>query len=249
MGTPMARRLLAAGHELVVWNRTASRTDPLVAEGAKAAPSAAEAARDADIVITMLADPPAVQAVLADVTFKPGACLLEMSSIGPEAVRAVREQLPAEVGMVDAPVMGSVDWAAEGKLRILAGGDLDRVEPILAELGTVVRCGETGSGAALKVVLISAIIGSITLVGEALRLADALGVPDAVERLKATPLAGALERAFSTTADFPVALAAKDLGLAPIDLPMIEAARQTLLRLPDQNADLGTVARNPGPVL
>src|SRR5690348_11240867 len=129
MGTPMATRLLAAGHELTVWNRTAARAEPLVAAGAKPAATVAEAVRDADVVITMLADPAAVADVadqFAD-ALRPGTVLIDMSSIGPDAVKALRERIPDSVSLIDAPVMGSVDAAADGKLIILAGGDVATV--------------------------------------------------------------------------------------------------------------------------
>ena len=118
MGGLMAGRVLAAGHELTVWNRTAARTRPLVADGARAASSPAEAAAAADVVITMLADPAALSSVLAGpdgvlAGIRPGACLVDMSTVGPAAALAARSQLPAGVGFVDAPVMGSVGPGAE----------------------------------------------------------------------------------------------------------------------------------------
>ncbi len=103
MGGLMAGRVLAAGHELTVWNRTAARTQPLVADGARAAASPAEAAAAAEIVITMLADPAALAGVLGGpdgvvAGIRPGSCLVEMSTVGPAAALAARDQLPAGVG-------------------------------------------------------------------------------------------------------------------------------------------------------
>jgi 3-hydroxyisobutyrate dehydrogenase-like beta-hydroxyacid dehydrogenase len=237
MGSLMAGRVLAAGHDLTVWNRTAGRTQPLVADGARAAARPAEAAAAAEIVITMLADPAALSSVLGGpdgvaAGIRPGACLVEMSTVGPAAALAARSLLPAGVGFVDAPVMGSVGPAASGNLVVLAGGDVDRAEKILSVFGRVVRCGPAGSGAARKVVLISAALAGVTLVGEVLALADALGVPRdaALDGLAAGPLAGAVDRVRSTGSDFAVALAAKDLGLATsaADLPQLAAARDWL---------------------
>jgi len=237
MGTLMAGRVPLAGHDLIVWNRTAERTEPLVAEGARAARTPAEAAREAEIVITMLADPPALAAVVAGpdgiaAGIRPTACLVEMSTVGPKAALAAREQLPAGTGFVDAPVMGSVGPARSGELTVLAGGDVDRVEKVLAIFGKVVRCGPAGSGAARKVVLISAALGGVTLVGELLALAGALGVPreTALEALAAGPLAGSVSRIRSTGSDFIIRLAAKDLTLATdaADLPQLAAAREWL---------------------
>lgn len=242
MGTPMASRLIEAGHDLVVWNRTAERTAPLVAAGARAAPSPAEAVRDADLVITMLANPPAVDAVLfgpdgAASALRPGGCLVEMSTIGPAALGAVAARLPDGLDLVDAPVMGSVPAATAGKLVVLAAGTagaVERAEPVLEVFGRLVRCGESGRGAAAKIVLISTIVSGVTLIGEAYALADALGVPaDLVESaLSAGPVAGLLTRAKDRTSDFPIALAAKDLGLAAEAYPdgrIVAAARGRLL--------------------
>lgn len=236
MGSLMAGRVLAAGHDLTVWNRTAGRTQPLVADGARAAATPAAAAA-ADVVITMLSDPDALSAVLDGpdgvlAGIRPGACLVEMSTVGPAAALAARDRLPAGVGFVDAPVMGSVGPAASGELTVLAGGDVDQVEKILSIFGRVVHCGPAGSGAARKIVLISGALAGVTLVGELLAVADTLGVPRdaALDGLAAGPLGGAVNRVRTTASDFTVALAAKDLGLATAaaDLPQLAAARDWL---------------------
>jgi 3-hydroxyisobutyrate dehydrogenase-like beta-hydroxyacid dehydrogenase len=233
----MAARVLGAGHELTVWNRNEARTRPLVADGARAAGTPAEAAAAAEIVITMLAGPAALDEVMSGpdgvaAGIRPDACLVEMSTVGPAAALAARDLLPAGTGFVDAPVMGSVGPAASGNLVVLAGGDVDRAEKILSIFGRVVRCGPAGSGAARKIVLISAALAGVTLVGEVLALAGALGVPReaALEGLAAGPLAGAVDRINATSSDFAVALAAKDLTLATdaADLPQLTAARDWL---------------------
>ncbi|TDQ54214.1 NAD(P)-dependent oxidoreductase [Actinorugispora endophytica] len=235
MGAPMARRLLAAGHPVTVWNRTRARAEPLAGGGARVARDPADAVRGADIVITMLAGPAAVLAV-ADAALPGlggGARLVEMSTVGPGTVAELAARLPEGTTLVDAPVMGSVDRAATGTLSILAGGDVAPVEPVLAELGTVTRCGPAGSGAALKVVLINAVIGGVALVGEALALGDALGLPEELTRdaLARGPLAGPLRRALDTDAHYPLGLAAKDTALAraAADLPLARAAHGLLL--------------------
>jgi 3-hydroxyisobutyrate dehydrogenase len=259
MGTLMARRVLAAGHDLTVWNRTAERAQPLVAAGARAAPTPAEAAREAEIVITMLADPAAEEAVVLGPggvaeAIRPTACLVEISTVGPRTALAVREGLPAGTAFVDAPVMGSVGAAESGNLIVLAGGDVDRVDSVLAIFGTVVRCGAAGSGAARKLVLIGAAMAGVTLVGEALALAEALGVPRdaALEGLAAGPLAGSLSRVQSTNSDFTIALAAKDLTLATdaADLPQLAAAREWLRTAAAEGAadqDVGRVVEHIRP--
>ncbi|MDA2813879.1 NAD(P)-dependent oxidoreductase [Nocardiopsis sp. RSe5-2] len=250
MGLPMARRLLAQGARVAVWNRTPAKAEPLAAEGARVAASPAEAAAGADTVITMLSGPEAV-AEVADAllpALAPGAVLVEMSGIGPEAVHALAARMPEEAVLVDAPVMGSVDRAAEGALSVLAGGPVERVRPILESLGTVRECGPLGSGSALKLVLINALIGGVAVVAEAMELADALGVPRglAAEAMAATPMAGALGRATSREADFAVRLAAKDARLATgaAHLPVLEAVRAALTADPSiRDEDLSALLK------
>jgi 3-hydroxyisobutyrate dehydrogenase len=242
MGTPMAHRLVAAGLDVVVWNRTRDRTAPLAAAGARVADTPAAAADGARVVITMLADPAAVESVLFGqdgvlATMGSPSRLVEMSTIGVDAVRGIAARLPAGVGLVDAPVLGSVAAAAAGKLRVFAGGepsDLEVVTPILEHCGSVVRCGGVGSGAAIKLVANTALVAGLALLGETLALADALAVPRelALDVLGAGPLSGTLKRARATGGYFTVELAAKDLGLAagvtsmPVSAAALEVVRE-----------------------
>ncbi|MFE5026718.1 NAD(P)-dependent oxidoreductase [Streptomyces sp. NPDC056656] len=229
MGAPMARHLLDAGHPLTVWNRTPAKAAPLVERGAVLADTPADAVRDADVVITMLATPDAVSEVADAIApeLRPGTYWAEMSTIGPDAVRQLAARLGAGVTLVDAPVMGSTDKAEAGELGILAGGDADRIEGVLAYFGTVTRTGEPGSGAALKLVVNTAVIGSVGLVAEAMALADALGLPEDVAKgaLAAGPLGGAVARAFAQGVHFGSDLAVKDIALATetTELPVMEA--------------------------
>ncbi|MFJ7954973.1 NAD(P)-dependent oxidoreductase [Streptomyces sp. NPDC096319] len=250
MGLPMARRLLDAGHPLTVWNRTAGKADALVADGAVRAATPAEAVRDADVVVTMLADPAAALAVADEMlpALRPGTHWIDTSTVGPDVVAGLAARLPAGVTLIDAPVMGSVDRAAAGELMILAGGDTTPVAAVLDRLGTVTPCGGPGTGAALKLVLINAAIGGVALVAEALTLAGALGLPRelALRTLGAGPLAGAVGRATATGSYFPVGLAAKDVGLATsaAKLPVLEAVHGLLTGDPALLAeDLAVIAR------
>ncbi|MFD3932669.1 NAD(P)-dependent oxidoreductase [Streptomyces sp. NPDC058614] len=237
MGAPMARQLLGSGHPLTVWNRTAAKAEPLVAEGATLAATPAEAVRDADVVITMLAGPAALEAVADAVVpeLRPGAYWVEMSTVGPDVIRELAARLKDElkdglkdgVTLVDAPVAGSTDRAAAGRLGILAGGDVAGVEHVLAHFGTVTRTGPLGSGAALKLVVNASVVGGVALVAEAMRLADALGVDEDTARNALTngPLGGAVGRAFAEGVHFDTALAVKDADLATkaARLPVMEA--------------------------
>lgn len=229
MGAPMARQLLATGNPLTVWNRTAEKAKPLVGEGARLAADPAEAVRDADVVITMLAGPDAVRAVADAIVpeLRPGTHWVEMSTVGPDVVRELAARVPDGVTLVDAPVMGSTDKAAAGQLGILAGGEADGVAHVLACFGPVTRTGPIGSGAALKLVVNTAVIGGVALVAEAMKLADALGLDEqtAMGALAGGPLGGAVGRAFATDVHFGSDLAVKDVALATAvtQLPAMEA--------------------------
>jgi 3-hydroxyisobutyrate dehydrogenase-like beta-hydroxyacid dehydrogenase len=256
MGAPMARRLLATGHRVRVWNRTAARAAPLVAAGAHVAASPADAVGDTEVVITMLTDAAAVEVALfgpagAAAALRPGTCLVQMSTIGPQAVRDLARHLPDGVDLVDAPVAGSVAAAAAGQLTILAGGEdamLDRVASVLASLGTVRRCGGVGAGSALKLVLNTALVTALAALADTLAVADVVGVDRAValEALAGGALGGAVRRATATGASFSVALAGKDLDLARRELgempaPVVHAAAQALHAAPDRSADLAAL--------
>jgi 3-hydroxyisobutyrate dehydrogenase-like beta-hydroxyacid dehydrogenase len=242
MGQPMAARLLGVGYDVVVWNRTRERAAPVVERGANAASTPAEAAEGADAVLTMLATPEAVEEVI----FGPdglvngmaeGATLIEMSTIGPTAVRRIRERLPAGVGMLDAPVLGSIPEATEGRLKVFVGGDgalLERWRPVLERLGTLRPVGALGAGASMKLVTNLCLGVLMTGLGEALALAKAfdLDQPDVLDVLSGSPI-GVTARSKRSRIEsdewppnFKLALAAKDMRL------VIEEAEAMGLHLP-----------------
>ena len=230
MGLPMATRLAAAGHQVRVWNRTPGRDADAVAAGAVAAATPAEAARDADAAITMLAGSESLDEVVFGpdglaATLRPGAALIDMSTVGPDAIRALDERLAGRVAVLDAPVTGSAPHAAAGTLRIMVGATAEefaRWREVLAPLGEPVHVGPTGTGAAVKLVVNSATAALTSLLAEALALADRLGVDErvALDALAASPMGIIVERtrdkieAGSYPPAFKLALAAKDLGLA-----------------------------------
>jgi 3-hydroxyisobutyrate dehydrogenase-like beta-hydroxyacid dehydrogenase len=247
MGSRMAARLLETGHDVVVWNRTAERAGPLVDRGARPAATPAEAADRAEAVITMLASPEALE----DVTDGPGgigtaaghATVIEMSTVGPAAVARLRSALPDGIALLDAPVQGSLGEAEDGSLRIWVGGeaaDVERWMPLLSSLGSPLHVGPLGAGASAKLVTNSTLLGVLGVLGEALALADGLGLDReiALEALKATPLAEQVERRRAALQDavdpprFTLSLARKDgelIGAAAeardIDLRVAPAAR------------------------
>jgi 3-hydroxyisobutyrate dehydrogenase-like beta-hydroxyacid dehydrogenase len=251
MGAPMARRVATAGYPLTVWNRTPHRAQELVAHGATLAATPADAVADADVVITMLADPAAVREVYAAFVpaLRPGTRVVDVSTIGPDALREVAGTLPPGVTLVDAPVMGSSDRAANGELSLLVGGsddDVNELGELLGLFGTVTRTGETGTGAALKLVLIGAVVSGVAVIGEAMALADSLGLPeDLVKRaMAASPLAGIAGRSFAEGSHFPIRLAAKDvaLGAGVAKLPLAAATLDVLSGAPGiADEDLGQI--------
>jgi 3-hydroxyisobutyrate dehydrogenase-like beta-hydroxyacid dehydrogenase len=248
MGSRMALRLLEAGNELTVWNRTAEKTRPLVQAGATAAPTPAEAASRSEILITMVSDPDALASVCRGegglyAGLGADALLVEMSTVGPAAVHEVAAGLPAGRRMLDAPVLGSLTEVDEGSLRIFSGGEREDVEaarPTLSALGDVLHVGPLGSGAAAKLVANLTLVGTLSLLGEAVALGEALGLDASVvfDTLSATPLGPQAERrrkaleAGTFERRFALELAAKDAELvsaagadAGIELRVAEAAR------------------------
>ena len=186
MGAPMAANILRRGHALTVWNRTSSRAQPLVDAGARLAATPADAARDADVVITMLADPAALDAVLYGATGVVGALpanalVVDMSTVDPAAAHQADAAVRAAGGrFVDAPVSGTRKPATDGTLVIMAGGapaDVERARPILECLGRVVPVGAVGQGMGMKLVLNG--LGAHMMVGfsAALILGRKLGLP------------------------------------------------------------------------
>ena len=180
MGKPMARNLMEAGYDLVVYNRSRSKTEDLASEGAEAAESPKEVAENAGIVFTMLPGPPEVRDVVAGEDgilrgAKEGSLLVDMSTSSPvlarELSRTARER---GVGLLDAPVSGGDVGAVEGTLSIMVGGeeeDFERARPLFDVLGeTVVHVGPSGGGQVVKACNQIVVALTIEAVSEALVL-------------------------------------------------------------------------------
>lgn len=183
MGAPMARRLLKAGHAVTVWNRDRSKAEALAAEGAVVATIAADAARDAKIVFTMLSDGVAVRNVLIDQgvaeVLKAGAVVIDTSSIAPPIARAHAEMLAErQVHHIDAPVSGGTVGAEAGTLAIMAGGDgsvIAELHDVFAPLGRVTHVGPAGAGQICKLANQQIVAITIGAVAEAMMLVQAGG--------------------------------------------------------------------------
>jgi 3-hydroxyisobutyrate dehydrogenase-like beta-hydroxyacid dehydrogenase len=268
MGSRIASRLLDAGHTLVVWNRTPDKAMPLVERGATLAETPADAARAVEVVITMVADPQALEDITPALT--EAATVIEMSTVGPAAIARLRSALPDEVELLDAPVLGSIAEAESGSLHVFVGGPphlFERWQQLLSVLGTPHHVGALGAGAAAKLVANSTLFGTIGVLGEALALADALGIGrDATfEVLAATPIAAQAERRRPAIESgefpprFPIRLARKDADLVAeaarekgVDLHLAEAAHSWLAEADaaswhdrDYSALIAWIARAP----
>ena len=183
MGAPMLRRLRAAQFDVVAWDKSTDALGRAVAAGARAAPSGAACAAEADVLLTSLPRPDHVAAVMRDEgvlsALPEGALWIDLTTNRPELLRDLAVTR-SSVQVVDAPVTGAVDGARQGRLTLFAGGEadaLDRAEPILGTLGRVVRCGPLGLGNVVKLATNQLWFVHAAALGEAF----ALGVSQGVE--------------------------------------------------------------------
>jgi 3-hydroxyisobutyrate dehydrogenase len=187
MGFPMARRLLNAGHDVAVWNRSAGKATALIEAGAKPKAHPGEVAAAASILFMCVTDAAAVEEVvfgrdgLAAVTGA-GKLVVDFSSIHPDAARDIAARLTAANGMgwIDAPVSGGTKGAEEGTLAVMAGGeaaDIERVRPfVLAMARRLTHMGPTGAGQTTKLCN-QVIVGcAMAVLAEATRLAVNAGI-------------------------------------------------------------------------
>jgi 2-hydroxy-3-oxopropionate reductase len=190
MGGPMAARLLDRGHELVVWNRTAEKTQPLVERGATRAESPEAAAAGSRLLITMLADGPTVTDVLFGSglagSLPPDAIMVDMSSIPPDLAREHERLLAAMgIGHLDAPVSGGTKGATEGSLAIMVGGSpaaFETVRPVFEAMGRPTLVGPAGAGQLTKLANQAIVATTICAVAEAFLLTSAGGADPAKVR-------------------------------------------------------------------
>ena len=186
MGAPSAIHLLRAGYAVSCFNRTRAKTQPVVDAGGEAFDSPREAARDADVIITMVTDGPDVEAVLfgengAIQSAKPGVLCIDMTTMSPSLTIEISIRA-GEIGArtLDAPVTGGDIGAQNATLSIMVGGDkndFEEARPIFEILGkTITYCGDHGAGQSVK--LCNQICGAMNLLGvcEALTLGEKMGV-------------------------------------------------------------------------
>lgn len=249
MGAPMASRLLAAGFPLTVWSRTRHKAEELLGRGARWADLPREAAREGEVVATMLADPDAVDAVALGpdglaAGLAPGAVWLDFSTVAPSDSRRYAALARSRgAAFCDVPVVGSLAPAREGTLTVLAGGEpaaLDRAAGVLAAVSRhVERIGPVGAGSAMKLVNNLLFTSALAAFGEALSLAGQLGLDEGrtARWLLATPGAAPYVKtkmdflaAGGEPTQFSLRLAEKDVrlaaGAASRPLPVAEAVRR-----------------------
>src|SRR5215207_5091979 len=252
MGAPMARNLAAAGHEVRAWNRSRERAEPLAADGVEVADSPAEAVREAEVVVTMVSDGAAVEAVAGDLGFPAGAVWAQMSTVGIAATeRLVARAAEAGVPIVDAPVLGTKAPAEQGQLTVIAAGPpaaRERCAPVFDAVGarTVALGDEPGAATRMKLVLNAWLLALIGGLSESVALAESLDLDPAafLEIIDGGPLGPPyakmkgtmmIERSYEPS--FSLALAAKDARLA------LEAASAQGLELPALRATLGQLEK------
>ena len=186
MGTPMARRLLKAGHRVRVYNRSPEKAQKLIADGAEVAANVAEAAKGAEVVFIMVPDTPDVESVAANI--EPVAThdqlIIDMSTVAPTAEREISDRMRAKgAEYLDAPVSGGETGAIEGTLTIMVGGTIaafDRARPLFEALGKrITYMGESGAGQVTKLANQIAVSLSLEAAAEALLFARKGGLDPA----------------------------------------------------------------------
>jgi 3-hydroxyisobutyrate dehydrogenase len=252
MGSRMAARLIAAGHAVTVWNRSATAAQALVAQGAQVAATPKAAAHGAEMVISMLTDDAAARAVWLDAQtgavhgLSAGAQAVESSTVTPQWIHTLHSAVTqAGAHLIDAPVVGSRPQAQAGQLIFLVGGGSDafaRAQPVLASIGSAVHhAGALAQGAQLKLVVNALFAAQVAVLGELLGYIRRAGLDaQATAGILATlpvlspaatgALRGILAQDFAPL--FPIDLAAKDLGYAlqaaqtiNAPLPLADAVR------------------------
>lgn len=254
MGHPMGANLLKASHSLTVWNRTASRTDDLVAQGAKRAATPRDVAASSEVIITIVSDPQAVESVLwgengVFAGLRRGSVVIESSTVNPGLEkRAAAAAAEKGAEFLEAPVTGGTWGAEKGELVFMVGGEastLKRVEPVLGAMGKRwFHLGPVGAGQTVKLAMNLLLELEVEAFAEALALVTRAGVPgqsllevmqSSMGRSPVIDLKGAMMLKGEYKPSFPLRLMHKDLGLAldlanqlGVPLPAAAASREVL---------------------
>ena len=250
MGAPIAENLARAGHDVVVWNRTREKAERV--KGATVADSPADAARDADVVLTMLTDGGAVEETIASIDSLP--LWIQMGTVGIDATeKLIHMATQRGATFVDAPVSGTKEPAQKGELLVLASGPEEaraRCKPVFDAIGSkTVWLGEAGAGTRMKLVLNTWLVGLVETLAETIALTRALGFDP--QQFLDTSEGGALDFPYAhlkgkamIDEEFPTSFAArlarKDANLAlaaaraeGLELPLVEAVARQFERTVD----------------
>ena len=232
MGKPMVRNLLKAGYEVAVWNRTQSKSEAIAAEGARVARTARDAAAAADVLIIIVSDPSALEAVLwgegALEGLRRGSVLVDSSTVSPALERRIAEACRERgVETLDAPVTGGTWGAEKGELVFMVGGEaatLSRVEPVLGAMGKKwFHLGPHGAGQIVKLAMNLLLALEVQALAEALALVGGAGIPPenligvmqaSMARAAVLDVKAPMILKQDYTPSFPLRLMHKDLGLA-----------------------------------
>jgi 3-hydroxyisobutyrate dehydrogenase-like beta-hydroxyacid dehydrogenase len=263
MGAPMGLNLLKAGFPLTVWNRTASRAEPLAKQGAKVASTPKEVAAQADVLITIVSDPAALEGVLwgaggALDGLRRGAIYIDSSTVTPDlARRAAAECSSRGVDFLDAPVTGGTWGAEKGELVFMIGGNADvlkRAQPVLDAVGKkFFLLGPNGAGQTVKLGMNLILAMQVDALAESLALVTASGVEgqklvevlqSSMGRTALLDIKAPLMLKKEYAPSFPLRLMHKDLRLAlqlareqGVTLPAASAAFDTYTAVKNSSAD------------
>jgi 3-hydroxyisobutyrate dehydrogenase len=259
MGGPMGLNLLKAGFPLVIWNRTRAKAEELVAAGAKLADDPRGAAERADVLLTIVSDPPALEEVLfgakgagansgALAAMRPGSTLIDSSTVSPELARRLAAACAERgVDFLDAPVTGGTWGAKKGELVFMIGGRaevLERVKPVLEAVGKkLLLLGPNGAGQTVKLGMNLLLALQVDAFAESLALVTAAGVPaeklmevlqSSMARSGVLDVKAPMMVKGEFPASFPLRLMHKDVRLA------LELARERGVNLPCGEAAYAT---------
>ena len=239
MGSAIAGRLLKLGYHVTVWNRTLEKTSALVSQGATLAATAVHLAESSDIVLTILTDADAIDAIYNGINGLlagniRGKLFLEMSTVAPDTQRALAAKIQAKgAAMLDCPVGGTVGPATEGRLYAFIGGDaadVERARPLLEKLcRRIEHLGPTGAGATVKLAANLTTQVWWQTFGEALALCKPLHLPP--ERLMSIFLdtSGAPTVLTHRHADIAATLAGAELKPVGFDIAAVRKDMQAML--------------------